>query len=51
VPDAAAVERLTIWWPSGREQQFTGEQARALLNRHVRLVEGQPPESLTAMKR
>jgi len=50
VPDAAAVERLTIWWPSGREQQFTGEQARALLNHHVRLVEGGTPELLTALR-
>ena len=51
VPEPAAVERLTIWWPSGREQQFTGEQARALLNHHVRLAEGGQPELLTAMKR
>jgi hypothetical protein len=46
VPDPAAVERLVVRWPSGREQQFAGEEARALLNHHVRLVEGGNPEVL-----
>jgi len=40
VPDPAAVERITIQWPSSRVQEITGVKARALINHHVRLVEG-----------
>ena len=40
VPDPAAVERITIQWPSGRTQEFTGEAGRAKLGRHLRVVEG-----------
>jgi hypothetical protein len=40
VPDPAAVERITIQWPSSRVQEISDQQARALINHHVRLVEG-----------
>jgi enediyne biosynthesis protein E4 len=40
VPNPAAVERITVQWPSSRVQEIAGEKARALLNHHVRLVEG-----------
>jgi hypothetical protein len=40
VPDPAAVERITIQWPSSRVQEIEGQPARALINHHVRLVEG-----------
>jgi hypothetical protein len=43
VPDPAAVERITVQWPSSRVQEFAGIHARALINHHVRLVEtGEP---------
>lgn len=40
VPDPNAVERITIQWPSSRVQEISGPKARALINHHVRLVEG-----------
>jgi len=40
VPDVSVVERITIQWPSGRVQEFAGEKARALMSKHVRLLEG-----------
>jgi hypothetical protein len=40
LPDPAAVSRITIAWPSGRMQEFTGEAILALVNHHVRIVEG-----------
>jgi hypothetical protein len=40
VPDVSAVERITIQWPSGRTQEFAGDAARALVNRHTCIVEG-----------
>jgi len=40
IPDPASVERITIQWPSSRVQEISGEQARALINHHVRWVEG-----------
>ena len=40
VPNPAAVERITVQWPSSRVQEIVGEKARALINHHVRLVEG-----------
>ena len=43
VPEPGAVDRITVQWPSSRTQEFTGAQARALLNHHVRLVEGGEP--------
>jgi hypothetical protein len=43
VPDAAAVERITIQWPSSRVQEIVDAKARALINHHVRLVEGGEP--------
>jgi enediyne biosynthesis protein E4 len=46
VPDPKAVERITIQWPSSRVQKITGEKARALMNHHVRLVEGGEAELL-----
>jgi len=44
VPDPAAVERITVQWPGSRVQEFVGDKARALINHHVRLVEGGAPE-------
>ena len=44
VPNPAAVERITVQWPSSRVQEIVGEKARALINHHVRLVEGGEPE-------
>lgn len=35
VPDPAAVERITIDWPSGRRQEFTGDDARTMMGRHI----------------
>jgi hypothetical protein len=46
IPDASAVERITAQWPSGRVQEIEGNQARALINHHVRWVEGKKPEVL-----
>jgi hypothetical protein len=43
VPDPGSVERLVVKWPSSRVQELTGEGARALLNHHVRLIEGGQP--------
>ena len=40
IPDPADVERITVQWPSSRVQEITGGQARALINHHVRWVEG-----------
>jgi len=48
VPDAANVERITIQWPSSRVQEFVGKKARALINHHVRLVEGGEVQVLAA---
>ena len=39
VPDATAVERITIQWPSGRVQELAADAARALLNKHSRIIE------------
>jgi hypothetical protein len=46
IPDASAVERITVQWPSSRVQEIEGEQARALINHHVRWVEEGKPEVL-----
>src|ERR1035438_6208914 len=46
IPDAAAVERITVQWPSSRVQEIEGEQAQALINHHVRWVEDGKPEVL-----
>ncbi len=43
VPDPAGVERIIIQWPSSNAQEFAEEKARALINHHVRLVEGGEP--------
>jgi hypothetical protein len=51
VPDPAAVERITIQWPSSRVQEIAGERARALINHHVRLVEGDEAEIWPGTKR
>ncbi len=40
LPNADAIERITIQWPSGRLQEFIGDKARSMVNRHVRIVEG-----------
>ena len=40
IPDLASIERITIQWPSSRVQEVVGSQARALINHHVRWVEG-----------
>jgi len=40
VPHPGQVERITIQWPSGRAREFIGEEARALLGRHIRITEG-----------
>jgi len=45
VPDPAAVERITVQWPSGRTQEITDAAARGLIGRHVRWVEGAQPEA------
>lgn len=44
VPDPDAVERLTVWWPSGRSQEILHDDVRRLLNRQSRLVEGETPQ-------
>ncbi len=42
IPDAGAVARVYVRWPSGREQEFRGDAARALLERpRAALVEGE----------
>lgn len=43
VSDSTAVERITVQWPSGRTQEFAGEDARRLCHHNVRLVEGGAP--------
>jgi hypothetical protein len=43
VPEPAAVDRVTILWPSSRVQELTGDRARAILNHHIRLEEGAEP--------
>jgi hypothetical protein len=43
VPDPAAAERITVQCPSSRVQEFTGPKARALINHHVKLIEGSEP--------
>jgi hypothetical protein len=43
VPEPASVQKLIVRWPSSRTQEFTGDQARRLMNHHVRLVEGAEP--------
>jgi hypothetical protein len=40
LPEPATVSRITIAWPSGRTQEFAGDAIRALVNHHVRIVEG-----------
>ncbi|MEK6800112.1 MAG: CRTAC1 family protein [Planctomycetota bacterium] len=40
IPDTAAVDRLEVWWPSGRTQTFDREAVGRMLNHHVRLSEG-----------
>ena len=44
VPNPAAVESITVQWPSSRRQEILGDKARALINHHVRLVEGAEAE-------
>jgi enediyne biosynthesis protein E4 len=39
IPDRAAVQRVTINWPSGRRQVFEGDSARALIGRITEIVE------------
>ena len=41
IPDPDGVQRIEIRWPSGRVQIIDGEQARSLLGRHSRVVEGE----------
>jgi hypothetical protein len=41
VPDRDSVEQIEIRWPSGRVQLIEGGQAKALLNRQTRIVEGE----------
>jgi hypothetical protein len=50
VPDPASVDRLTVQWPSGRVQELSGEQARSLINHHVRWVETEAPRVMTKAK-
>jgi len=50
IPEPANIERITIQWPSSRVQEIIGEKARALINHHVRLVEGSEPEVLISKK-
>ncbi len=45
VPDPASVECITVQWPSGRTQKVEGDNARKLVGRHVRWVEGAQPEA------
>ena len=33
VPRSESLRRITIWWPSGRQQVVEGNEARAMLNR------------------
>ena len=33
VPRSESLQRITIWWPSGRQQVVEGNEARAMLNR------------------
>jgi hypothetical protein len=40
VPEPANIERIVVVWPSSRVQEIVGEKARALINHHVRLIEG-----------
>jgi hypothetical protein len=40
LPETAAGSRITIQWPSGRMQEFAGDAIGALVNHHVRIVEG-----------
>lgn len=44
VPNPAAVERITVQWPSGRSQEVTDDAARKLVGHHLRWVEGAQPE-------
>jgi hypothetical protein len=41
ISDPNSVERILIQWPSGREQAWNGDQARAMINRNLLLVEGE----------
>jgi hypothetical protein len=38
-PSGASIRHIKIRWPSGLVQEFDGEAARAMVNRHVRIVE------------
>jgi len=39
IPDPAAVEQISIRWPSGRLQEFAGDAARAIIGKHTRIFE------------
>jgi hypothetical protein len=51
VPNPAAVESITVQWPSSRRQEIIGDKARALINHHVRLVEGGEAEVVDPVAR
>jgi hypothetical protein len=40
VPEPKNIARITVQWPSSRIQEISEEEARLLINHHVRLVEG-----------
>ncbi len=48
IADPAALERLVVWWPSGRSQEFNQDDVRRLVNGHWRVVEGESPRPLHA---
>jgi hypothetical protein len=51
VPNPAAVESISVQWPSSRRQEILGDKARALINHHVRLVEGGEAEVVDPVAR
>ncbi len=39
VPESASIPKITIRWPSGRVQEFSGDAALSLMNKHTRVSE------------
>lgn len=39
IPDSLTVQRIVVEWPSGRRQEFSGDSARSMMNRHIKLME------------
>ena len=46
VPQPERVERISVAWPSSRVQEISGDAARALINHHVKWIEGGDPSLL-----